>query len=500
MANFKIGNLVITSGEALIPNSIGVITGISEDNPDADNEFIVNFGDETGTCTVHADDMVCHNIVANHTGQVAVGPEQDSADDEKLLLPFGNINEAVLFLFESGFDPADIADMTFENIEADSKQHSARHKTDEQLRDEYTPKIKAFTDERLTAENAKRIYNFLEPYNYDMGGWHLYGAAKSIMKTNVCYAFPAEDNMGYFEELDGNGLLKWLEIAEFAEKEYELLPGGYEKLSTHTLDENSSKYQEYQDKLWIAAVRNITNSLVNKRPHLLEGFWNRLSFIENILEKGFPTRDELNAKIKLEAKKVFDSATEDDLTSFHSEVEIKHQIRNELFDISMTDEMVQALWIKDDVLGEAYRFYLENHKDNQVFLAVLDYLEEAEHDYLTFRVFDLVKLEYEGYLDEVRKMPPDKIIDEAYKLTALHDIHISLEPETSNFNTEQLKALRSLDSPLWSLYHEFHRREWTLMEDIKDVIFDVAYKQAAENRENSFEDENELDYDDELDL
>jgi len=361
------------------------------------------------------------------------------------------------------------------------------NRIDEQMRSEYMPRIKVFTDKRLTEENAKRIYDKLKPYHYDTSGWLLYEAAKGILQTDVYSEFPAEDNMGYFEILDGYGLLKWLEIAKFAEKEYEQIQGGYEKLTSHDLDENSPAYQEYQGKLYAAAIRSIAIQLADKQPYLLEGFWNRLSYIENILEKGFPTRDSLNERIKREAKDVYDSASLDDLTNLHSGVEIKHQLRNELCDIFMSDEMIQALTLKDNVLDDTYRFYLKEHKDNQVFLAVFDYLEKQEHDYLAERVFDRAKLAYEEYVDEVKQMPPEKIIDEAYKLTMMYDLHISLDPVTSNYTTEQLKGLMSCASPLWSLYDEWQRRDWTYMDDIKDVITDVADREAAEIEDNDYE-------------
>jgi hypothetical protein len=361
-------------------------------------------------------------------------------------------------------------------------------KPDERILNEYLPKIKAFVGERLTAENAKRIYSFLKPYHYDTGGWLLYNAAKDLLQTDVYSEFPAEDNMGYFETLDGYGLLKWLEIAKFAEKKHEQIRGGYELMKSHALDKKAPNYQKYQNALWLAAMRNIVENLSEKQPYLLEGFWNRLSlYIENILEKGWPTRDDLNEKMEREAKDVFASASTDDLTSLHSEVEIKYQLRNALRDTSMTDEMVQALYIKDDILDDAYRFFTKESKDNQVYLAVWEYLDKAERAYLAERVFDRVKLEYEDFVDKVKGMPPEKIIGEAYRLTMLYDLHISLNPYTSNLSTERLKALHSLDSPLWSLYNEWQRRDFTYMDDIKDVIFDVAGKQTAEVEEKSYE-------------
>ncbi len=365
-------------------------------------------------------------------------------------------------------------------------------KTDGEMRSEFMPRIKAFTDNRLNASNAKQIYDYLKPYGYDKEGWRLYEAAKGILQADVCSAFPTEDNLGYFETLDGFGLLKWLEIAKFADKEYEQLPGGYEKLKSHTLDEKSPAYQEFRGKLYVAAIRSITVSLAAKQPHLLESFFSRVSYIENILMKGFPTRESLNEKIKREAEAVFATASEGDLTGFHSEVELKQRIRDELHEIFMSEEMVQALTVKDNVLDDAYRFYLEENKDNQVFLAVFEYLEKAEHDYLAERVFDRAKLAYEDYVDEVKTLKPQEIIDAAYKLTTLYDIYISLEPiDESSLTTKQLRGLMSLDNPLFELYDEWQSRDDSRMDEIKDVIIETADERAAEIAVPGYEDESD---------
>jgi hypothetical protein len=49
----------------------------------------------------------------------------------------------------------------------------------------------------------------------------------------------------------------------------------------------------------------------------------------------------------------------------------------------------------------------------------------------------------------------------------------------------------SLDSPLWWLYDEWQRRDFTHMDDIKDVIIETADVHAAEIGEPDFESENE---------
>ena len=363
-----------------------------------------------------------------------------------------------------------------------------KYKTDAQILDEYLPKLKAFTDERLTAENAERLYNFMKPYNYDKGGWIIYNAAKDLLNTDVYSEFPAEDNLGYFENLDGYGLLRWLEIAKFADKEYERLTGGYELLKTHSFDTESPKYKDYQAALYTAAVTGIIDRLTEKQPYLIPVFYNRLSYIDIIFGKGFPTRDDLNDKIDREAKTLNDEGEKAVKGRALSENLEKMNFRNILYSMPMTDETVQALYIKDNVLDELYVQSFEFQEIGDYYDYVSDYLEREEHDYLAERVYDRVTLEYEDYKDEVKTWPPEKIIEEAaYKLTVFDDIQTSLDPETSDFSTEQLKALWSLSSPLWDIYHEWQDRDDSRMDELTDTIRDAANERAKENTENSYE-------------
>jgi hypothetical protein len=55
---FEVGNMVMTGRKALIPDSVGQITGLATDDyPGTTEHFVVDFGD-AGTCTVHKEDMV----------------------------------------------------------------------------------------------------------------------------------------------------------------------------------------------------------------------------------------------------------------------------------------------------------------------------------------------------------------------------------------------------------------------------------------------------------
>jgi len=172
------------------------------------------------------------------------------------------------------------------------------HKTDAQILEEYLPKLKAFTDERLTNENAKRIYDFLKPYHYDKGGWLLYENAKEEIDKH--HEFPIDEDS--YEILDGYGRLKWLETAKFAQYGYNQLSFTFDKLKTQTFDEESPEYKEYEKTIYPTAVRSIIDRFTDKQQYLIPVFWERLSFIENILEKGFSTRDDLIEKLNVNTK------------------------------------------------------------------------------------------------------------------------------------------------------------------------------------------------------
>lgn len=154
----------------------------------------------------------------------------------------------------------------------------------EQVISEHLSKFKTLINERLTAENARKMYVALKPF--DTEGFSLCKAAGDILQVDiddVCKEFPVEDNTGLFEMADGFELLKWFEIVKFAKNHtWGPLHLG-EPLASYTIDENTPEYREYREALWVAAVRRVVNEL-EKQPHLLSDFCKRLPKIEGILD------------------------------------------------------------------------------------------------------------------------------------------------------------------------------------------------------------------------
>lgn len=133
MSVFQIYDLVVTSGKAIIPDSVGIIVGTADDEyknfpvvePGAyDDCWIVDFGEDIGTCTVHKDDMTHYCGDVGDTGKIVVGRAINGIsinglefllNDQGQPMEFQSINEAIQFLFANEISTEEIIEMTFSN-------------------------------------------------------------------------------------------------------------------------------------------------------------------------------------------------------------------------------------------------------------------------------------------------------------------------------------------------------------------------------------------------
>ncbi len=84
----------------------------------------------------------------------------------------------------------------------------------------------------------------------DPEGWALYRVAERRCKTSVHEFFSTEDNMGYFEAMDGKQLLPWLECDNFGTCDWRQLdcPGGYEVSENRRINTASEEYINYRKR------------------------------------------------------------------------------------------------------------------------------------------------------------------------------------------------------------------------------------------------------------
>lgn len=360
-------------------------------------------------------------------------------------------------------------------------------KTREKIINELLHKIMAFTETPLFTGNAERIYYYLKSFNYDKGSWHLYSAAQDILHTTANAEFPTENNMGYFESLDGNELLKWIEVAKFAEKEYKFIPGGIERTIVHTFDKDLPEYQAYRATLFSAAVMRMIGDLQQNQPNLLADFMTRLLDVETIIKNGLPMINDLHEKLKVESISLVKNAKKENIEGKLPEYEAKLAIYNALFDVHISDMVIPFLLQTENVLDSIYRVYDES-KDNQIYTVVNDYLEKVEYDFKADKLFNRVVSEYKDFICRVKELPPKKIIEKAYELTFLYDIVCCLNPKQNIIlSNERINSLMSVDKPLRSLYIEWLDRGYDYAGDLVNMIKKTVGESASEVEENDNE-------------
>lgn len=107
-------------------------------------------------------------------------------------------------------------------------------------------------------KNFESLYQQLEPI-LDPGMFQLYQKAKEMTGINIYYYFPTEDTLGYFEEMDGEGLLKWLIYAKFGEIVYSQLNPPYEKVESVNLSGKEEEIAEFKAELMQAFFEELLN-------------------------------------------------------------------------------------------------------------------------------------------------------------------------------------------------------------------------------------------------
>lgn len=87
-------------------------------------------------------------------------------------------------------------------------------------------------------------------------------------------------------------------------------------------------------------------------------------------------------------------------------------------------------------------------------------------------LFDKMAEEQENYQSWLTTLPPDKILDHAAEFTVREDILV--EMEVLELPAEQAAALLASPTPLADVYREWGKVETHHMEDIRDVIEELA--------------------------
>ena len=87
--------------------------------------------------------------------------------------------------------------------------------------------------------------------------------------------------------------------------------------------------------------------------------------------------------------------------------------------------------------------------------------------------------EQSDYVEHLKTLPPEHIIDRAYEKVMRDDILITFEDDS--LSDKQVEALAKLDCPLSVCYDEWQKTDVTYMDRLRDVVDDVANDLIKQN-------------------
>lgn len=67
-------------------------------------------------------------------------------------------------------------------------------------------------------------------------------------------------------------------------------------------------------------------------------------------------------------------------------------------------------------------------------------------------LYEKLSLEYDSFIEEIKKLPPEKIIDKSYEKVMKEELVAMFYPESDQYDISDIKALNRSESPLEELY------------------------------------------------
>lgn len=104
-------------------------------------------------------------------------------------------------------------------------------------------------------------------------------------------------------------------------------------------------------------------------------------------------------------------------------------------------------------------------------------------DYLKSLLLNKAEKEQSTFIENLKRQPPDKIIEAAYEKVIRDDLLLTFE--NSDLSDKQLSALLKLDYPLSACYDAWLHNDCSYMDMLRDTVEDYAdglVKEAAQQK------------------
>lgn len=105
-------------------------------------------------------------------------------------------------------------------------------------------------------------------------------------------------------------------------------------------------------------------------------------------------------------------------------------------------------------------------------------------EYLQTNLYEKAHREQQEFIAELKKLTPEKIIEQAYEKTMRDDILMIFENDS--LSPEQVKELLKLEYPLATCYHTWLKNDCSHMEMLYDTISDLGSKLVKENMKKEY--------------
>lgn len=109
-------------------------------------------------------------------------------------------------------------------------------------------------------------------------------------------------------------------------------------------------------------------------------------------------------------------------------------------------------------------------------------LEKLSTEELQNLLYAKVKQEYDEFIEDLKKLPPETIIENSYKKVMFEDIVASFEGEDSFLDKEQLIALLKFKCPLYICYEAWLDTDYTHMDMLRDSITEYIDREIEETK------------------
>lgn len=105
------------------------------------------------------------------------------------------------------------------------------------------------------------------------------------------------------------------------------------------------------------------------------------------------------------------------------------------------------------------------------------------------KLYKKMTSEYNFFINNLKTLPSDKVIDKAYEKVIKEELLIPFYPEYEYYDIKKIKALNSCEEPLEELYQNWMDSDVGINSVLEDSILDTLQELEIEKQEKNEEKE-----------